>query len=180
MHLRIYNEHTDFVHIASWITDERIHAFWSADTLPWPLSEEGLHNYLVGQNLKFHTQLQDEISGNEKEYDGAYVYADEYDRPLGFFVYTVNEQDKSGFVRFIVVDNTSRGKGYGSDMLKKLLRFAYENTGVLSVRLNVFDVNTAAMRCYRKVGFAPADNTPTEFTYQDEIWKRCLMEHRRA
>lgn len=180
MHLRIYNEQTDYVHIASWITDERIHALWSADTLPYPLSEGGLHNYLVGQNLKFDTRLQGEIPGDAKEYDGAYVYADEHNRPLGFFIYTVSGQDKSGFVRFIVVDNTSRGKGYGSDMLKELLRFAYENTGVSSVRLIVFDVNAAAMRCYRKVGFVPADNTMTEFTYQDEIWKRCLMEHRKA
>lgn len=180
MHLRIYNEQTDFVHIAGWITDERIHALWSANILPYPLSEGGLHKYLVEQKLKFHTQSGSEITGNEKEYDGAYVYADEHDHPLGFFVYTVSGQDKSGFVRFIVVDNTSRGKGYGSDMLKELLRFAYENTGVSSVRLNVFDVNAAATRCYRKVGFVPADSTQTEFTYRDEIWKRCLMEHRRA
>lgn len=180
MHLRIYNEQTDFVHIASWITDERIHAFWSANILSFPLSMEELHNYLVGQNLKFHARSGGEIINQEKEFDGAYVYEDEHDRPLGFFIYTVNGQDKSGFVRFIVVDNTSRGMGYGSDMLKKLLRFAYENTGVSSVRLNVFDVNAAAMRCYRKVGFALTDNTPTEFTYQDEIWKRSMMEHRRA
>ena len=179
MHLRIYNEQTDFVHIAGWITDERTHALWSANTLPYPLSGEGLHNYLVGQNLKFHAQSGGEIPGDTKEHDGAYVYADEHDRPLGFFVYTVNGQDKSGFVRFIVVDNTSRGKGYGSDMLRKLLRFAYENTGVSSVKLIVFDANAAAMRCYRKVGFAPADDAPTEFTYRDEIWKRCPMEHRR-
>lgn len=177
MHLRIYNEQTDFVHIASWITDERTHVLWCADTLSYPLSKEEFHNYLIEQNLQFHTQSPSQIPGDEKDCGGAYVYADEHDCPMGFLVYTVNEQDNSGFVRFIVVDYTSRGKGYGSDMIGKLLRFAYESTGVTSVRLNVFDVNAAAMRCYRKSGFTTADNTLTEFLYQDEIWKRCLMEH---
>lgn len=177
MHLRFYNEQTDFIHIAKWIQDERTHALWCANLLSYPLSEDELRNYLVEQKLKFCSQSQGEVIRNEKEYDGAYVYADENEQPAGFFVYTVNEQDKSGFVRFIVVDNSLRGQGYGSDMIKELLQFARENTGVLSVRLIVFDVNAAAKRCYEKTGFVPAENQLESFSYQDEVWKRCMMEH---
>lgn len=162
MHLRLYNEQKDFEHIAGWIDNERTHAFWSANTLPYPLTEGELHNYLID---------------NVDEHGGAYVYVDERDIPAGFFVYTVNGQERLGFVRFIVVDNTARGRGYGSDMLRKLLRFAYEDTGVSKVRLNVFDVNAAAMRCYQKVGFTLMDSTPTSFSFEDEIWKRYMMEH---
>lgn len=177
MHLRLYNEQTDFIHIAKWIQDERTHALWCANLLSYPLSEGELRNYLVEQKLKFCSQFQGEVIRNEKEYDGAYVYADENERPVGFFVYTVNEQDKSGFVRFIMVDNTLRGKGYGSDMLKELLRFAYKKTGVSSVGLMVFDVNSAAKRCYEKIGFTYTENTPESFSYQDEVWNRRMMKH---
>ena len=177
MHLRSYNEQTDFIHITKWIQDERTHALWCANLLSYPLSEEELHNYLIEHNLKFCSQSQCDTIRNEKEYDGAYVYADENEQPVGFFVYTVNEEDKSGFLRFIMVDNSLRGKGYGSGMLRELQRFAYEKTGVNSIRLIVFDVNIAARTCYEKAGFTAMESAPDAFSYQDEMWGRCMMEH---
>ena len=178
MHLRHYNGQKDYLHITKWIQDERTHALWCANLLSYPLSEDEFHNYLIEQNLKLSFQFRSETRQNEKGYDGAYVYADENNRPVGFFIYTVNEQDKSGFLRFIMVDNSLRGKGYGSDMIKELLQLAYEKTGVSSVRLLVFDVNAAAKRCYEKIGFTFTENMPESFPYQDEVWKRRMMEHR--
>lgn len=177
MHLRSYNEQTDFIHITKWIQDERTHALWCANLLSYPLSEEELHNYLIEHNLKFCSQSQCDTIRNEKEYDGAYVYADENEQPVGFFVYTVNEEDKSGFLRFIMVDNSLRGKGYGTGMLRELQRFAYEKTGVNSIRLIVFDVNIAARTCYEKAGFTAMESALDAFSYQDEMWGRCMMEH---
>lgn len=178
MHLRIYNEQTDFSYIASWIQDERTHALWCAQLLSYPLSKDELHNYLKEQGLKFYSQSRSDPYPKEKEHDGAYVYVDEHDRPTGFFVFTVNKQDRSGFLRFIMVDSTVRGRGYGSQMLGQLLQFAYENVGVVAVRLIVFDVNAPAMNCYRKLGFSVMDNATTDFHYQNETWKRSMMEHR--
>ena len=165
MRLRTYREQTDFVHIENWILDERTHALWCANLLSYPLSKEGLHKYLAEQR-----------TDNKKEYDGAYVYVNEDDSPVGFLIYSINEQDKSGFVRFIMVDNSSRGKGYGTAMLKELQRFAYDRTGVTSIRLNVFDVNAAARKCYEKAGFRVISNMPDAFPYRDEMWGRCMME----
>lgn len=178
MHLRPYNKQTDFTYIANWIQDERPHALWCANFLSHPLSEDEFHNYLFEQNLFFSSRDKSEIPCNKNEYDGAYVYAGEDNQPVGFFIYTVNTQDKSGFLRFIVVDSTLRGKGYGTDMLRHLQRFAYEKTGVSAVRLIVFDVNTAARKCYEKAGFTVAENIPDAFSYQDETWGRCMMECR--
>lgn len=177
MQLRLYNEQTDFTYIAKWIQDERTHALWCANRFPYPLTKDGLRNYLVEQKLKFCSQSPREGIQNEKEYDGAYVYTDDNKKPVGFFVYTVNEQDKSGFLRFIMVDNSLRGKGYGFDMIKELLKFAYENTGVLSIRLIVFDVNAAAKRCYEKAGFTAIENLSDAFSYQNEMWGRSVMDH---
>ena len=160
MHLRLYNEQTDFTYIAEWITDERTHALWCANLLSYPLSKDGLHQYL-----------------EELENGSAYVYVDDEDRPVGFFIYVINEQEKSGHLRFIMVDNSVRGKGYGSDMLQQFVKYTYENTSITSVGLNVFDVNTAARKCYEKAGFTVRQNTPEAFTYQDEMWSRYMMVH---
>lgn len=85
MHLRPYNEQTDFVYIAKWVQDERSHALWCANLLPYPLSMNGLRNYLAGQNIKLFHASTHGISQREKEYDAAYVYVDDYDHPRGFF-----------------------------------------------------------------------------------------------
>ena len=175
MHLRTYNEQTDFTYIAKWIRDERSHALWCANLLSYPLTKDGLRNYLIEQNVRLYIEASHEMLQDEMKYDAAYVYTDEHDRPLGFFVYTVNEQERAGFLRFIMVDDTLRGKGYGTDMLRELQRFAYEKTGVSSVRLIVFDVNTAARKCYEKAGFTVMENMPDAFPYRDEMWGRCMM-----
>ena len=177
MHLRPYNEQTDFTYIAQWIRDERTHILWCANLLSYPLAKDEFHNYLIKQNLFFCWQSECQVSQNVKDHDGAYVYADENDHPVGVFIYTVNKQDKSGFMRFIMVDNTVRGKGYGTAMLRELQRFAYEKTDVNSLRLIVLDVNIAARKCYEKAGFSAIENLSDTFSYRDETWRRCMMEH---
>ena len=72
MHIRLFNEQTDFIHIMNWISDERAHALWCANLLPFPLSRDNLCQYL-----------------EEHEDDRGYVFVDEEDRPVGFFIYVV-------------------------------------------------------------------------------------------
>lgn len=160
MHIRPYNEQADFAYIKNWISDERAHALWCANLLSYPLSESGLHQYL-----------------EENETDRGFVFVNEEDRPVGFLIYMVNEQEKSGFLKLVIVDDGLRGQGYGTEMLKKLLWFAYDNTDVSSIKLSVFDVNIGAGKCYEKAGFTVMENTPNAFSYEDEMWGRCIMVH---
>ena len=160
MQIRSYNEQADFTYIKNWISDERAHALWCANLLSFPLSTDSLRQYL-----------------REHEYDRGYVFVDKENRPVGFFIYVVNEQEKSGFLKFIMVDNRLRGQGYGTEMLRQLLQGVYANTDVSSVKLSVFDVNISARKCYEKAGFTVMENTPDAFSYRDEMWGRCIMVH---
>ena len=45
------------------------------------------------------------------------------------------------------------GKGYGTDAMNVLLRFAFHELNLNRVNLNVFEYNPRAIRCYEKVGF---------------------------
>jgi RimJ/RimL family protein N-acetyltransferase len=45
-------------------------------------------------------------------------------------------------------------KGYGTDAMNILLRFAFSELYLHRVSLNVFGYNQRAMRCYEKVGFS--------------------------
>lgn len=46
-----------------------------------------------------------------------------------------------------------RGKGYGSEALRLLLDYAFDELGLYRVSLRVLSYNTAAIRTYEKIGF---------------------------
>jgi RimJ/RimL family protein N-acetyltransferase len=46
-----------------------------------------------------------------------------------------------------------RGKGYGSDALRLILKYAFDELNLYRVGLTVIDYNTDAIRAYERVGF---------------------------
>lgn len=151
----------DYPYIQNWIEDPRTYALWCAGILPFPLTQENFQTILA-----------------EKERDfGAcgYTFTEDDGRPVGFLMYNVNDSENSGFASFIVVDSSLRGKGYGAQMLRHLLKYAFTITNVSKVQLNVFDVNERAKKCYEKVGFSEKCFTPEALTFEGESWGRYLM-----
>ena len=69
-----------------------------------------------------------------------------------------------------------RGKGYGEQMLRLAVKYAFEIAGLQSVALHVFDCNTPAIGLYKKTGFQETAVTPECFAFRDEVWGRCKME----
>jgi len=47
------------------------------------------------------------------------------------------------------------GKGYGSDAMNLILRFAFETLNLKRVSLTVFEYNERAVHSYEKCGFRP-------------------------
>ena len=83
--------------------------------------------------------------------------------------------DNAGFLKFVIVDHNKRGTGYGKEMLKLALQYAFDITGVELVQLNVFDENVVAKHCYEKIGFIEESIAKNIFSYKDELWSRCHM-----
>jgi RimJ/RimL family protein N-acetyltransferase len=50
-------------------------------------------------------------------------------------------------------DRAYWGKGYGTDAVRVLLRYAFEELNLARVSLGVYDYNPRAVRVYEKVGF---------------------------
>ena len=160
MRIRPYIEDKDFEYLAKWIDDEKIHALWCANLMPYPITKENLHSFLEKNAMEWT--------------DSAYVATEDNGKVTGFFCYSVNVDDNSGFLKLIVVDREKRGAGYGKKMLQLALKYAFEITGVESVRINVFDRNAAAKHCY-EIGFVEESISKDIFPYKDETWNRCHM-----
>lgn len=137
MRIRPYIPSKDYKHVSQWIDDERTHAFWCANLLPYPMTPKSFHDLLEKNAMDW--------------------------------------TDNTGFLKFVTVDKTKRGKGYGKEMLNLALQYACQITGAKAVQLNVFNENVVAKQCYEKVGFAERTIDKDVFSYKDELWSRCNM-----
>lgn len=164
MRLRPYQK-KDFTYLQKWIGDARTHALWCANRISFPLTEG---------------TFQEMLETGEHDWGSCgYTFTEDSGQPVGFLLYNVNEQENYGFASYIVVDNSLRGKGYGTQMLKCLLKYAFWVTNVTEVSLNVFDVNECAKRCYEKAGFSEEAFTAEAFIFEGESWGRFMMKARR-
>ncbi len=161
MKIRSYVESTDYEYLEKWVDDEKVHTMWCANHIPYPLTKENLHRFLEKNTIESS--------------DGAYVAVEDDGRIVGFFCYVINVLDRTGFLKCIIVDRKKRGTGCGKEMLKLVLQYAFDQTGVDTVQLNVFDENAAAKHCYKKVGFVEESVSYHVFPYKDELWSRCHM-----
>ena len=161
MRIRPYIPCKDYEYVSKWIDDERTHAFWCANRLPYPIAQQSFHDFLE-KNATDWT-------------DSAYVATGNNGQAVGFFCYSVNTEDNIGFLKFVIIDKTKRGKGYGKEMLNLALQYAFQITGAMAVQLNVFKENTLAKQCYEKVGFIERTIDKDVFSYKNELWSRYNM-----
>lgn len=161
MRIRPYIESKDYEYLEKWINSERVHALWCANLIPYPLTKESLHDFLEKSALEWT--------------DSAYVATEDNGKVSGFFCYSINVHDNTGFLKFVVVDSQKRGTYCAKEMLCLALQYAFRITKVDLVQLNVFDENIAAKCCYEKIGFVVDSISENVFSYKDESWSRCHM-----
>jgi len=160
MRIRPY-QNKDFSVISKWIKDKRSHALWCANLMPYPLEKSS-----------FDKQLQDI---EERCGDSPFVATTDDGKVVGFFCFFVNVDTNEGMFQFIMIDNTIRNKGYGSEMLRLGVKYAFEIANADAVSLNVFQENPGAKKCYEKVGFKERRLNESAFRFQEESWGRYNM-----
>ena len=107
--------------------------------------------------------------------DSPFVATTNDGQVVGFFCFSVNLHTNEGMLKFVVIDNTMRNKGYGCEMLKLAIKYAFEIAKADAVHLNVFPENPGAKKCYEKVGFKERTLTENAFSFKDESLGRCNM-----
>ena len=161
MRIRQYIAKKDFDIIKEWVADERTFAMWSANKFSYPLEKRNFESVLMELSDKFD--------------DCPFVATDDTGRPIGFFCYSINYAANEGMFKFIMLDSSIRGQGFGKEMLDLAVKYAFEITKADTIQLNVFTINKRAQRCYESVGFTSRTVIPNVFSYKDESWGRCNM-----
>lgn len=164
MRLRPYKP-SDASRILSWVKDEETFRRWVTDRYPnYPITEEDMNRKYLNCN------------GDCPEPDNFYPFtAFCEDGIVGHLIMRFTDADKSVLrFGFVIVDDSVRGKGYGKQMLKLALQYAFDILKVQKVTLGVLENNPGAYHCYKAAGFR--DIPMEEPEYYDLMGQqiRCL------
>jgi hypothetical protein len=97
------------------------------------------------------------------------------DRPVGACgLYDVNWHSRKAEVGIGIADAADRGKGFGSDAMRVLLRYGFDIVNVNRIGLRVASYNKMAIASYEKVGFV-VDATLREAVYRDQKYHDILL-----
>ncbi len=78
----------------------------------------------------------------------------ETDELIGFAaIHGIEWNNRAGLLAIGIGQSAHRNKGYGSDALKLILRYAFHELNLDRVGLDVIEYNKGGIRAYEKVGF---------------------------
>lgn len=167
LRLRPYKS-CDSVKIAEWLKDEDVFMKWGGERFGlFPITADIIDNKYMQNN------------GDCAEKDNFYPWtAFDENGIVGHFIMRYIHGDNR-VLRFgwVIVDDSIRGKGYGRQMLKLGLRFAFELLKVDKVTIGVFENNNLAYGCYKSVGFCEIAEQECEYEeINGEKWNIVELE----
>lgn len=141
----------DAPQLISKIKDERMLLQFAGPAYRFPLTEEQLETDLFNENRTLF-KITDEKGSTIGH---AQIFLKEKTFLLG---------------RILIWDENNRGKGYGKKVMQELLKYGFSHFDQETAELNVYDWNTGAIECYRKVGFAFDPDVKSEAKIDQEVW----------
>jgi len=130
-------ERDDIPRFVKWLNDPEVKQYL---TMFWPLSH-------AEEERWFEKQLDDQNSrvfAIETE-DGTHI------GNIG--LHDIDWKNRKATLGIFIGEKDYWNRGYGTDAIKTLLRFAFEELNLNRVQLSVLDFNARAIRCYEKCGF---------------------------
>ncbi|MEO8357300.1 MAG: GNAT family protein [Chloroflexota bacterium] len=102
------------------------------------------------------------------------------DKLIGFFGLYLDLIHSEAWVGIGIGERDFWGKGYGTDMMKICLRYAFSELGVQRVALGLHAYNERALRSYEKAGFRLEGRTRQDMLREgkrtDTLWMGILRE----
>lgn len=90
-------------------------------------------------------------TANEKEFIIAKKEDNKYLGQISFIGF--DQKNQLARMGIVIGDKNNHGKGYGTEAIELLLKFAFTHLNLLRVELDVVDFNIDAQQLYEKLGF---------------------------
>lgn len=156
----------DTAALRAWSRDaEFLRLFGSNPVRPW--TEAGIKKEL------------EEILGKDEPNPNVFAFhirALDGDQLIGMCDLTVDYwAHREAWVAIGLGDRNYWGKGYGTDAMQLLLRYAFQELNLWRVSLGVFGYNTRAQRSYEKCGFTVEGAVRHRLRRDDQRWDMVIM-----
>lgn len=149
--------------IVTWCRDEKTFFRWTAGRFEtYPVTAEDMNRKYMENN------------GDCPEPDNFYPMTayDEQGVAGHLILRFVNPEKTIVRLGFVIVDDSRRGLGYGKEMIRLALKFAFEFLKAEKVTIGVFANNLPAYRCYLAAGFKEVgQETENVVLVGEERWK---------
>ncbi|HHW26410.1 MAG TPA: GNAT family N-acetyltransferase [Firmicutes bacterium] len=160
-------EMTDLDNIMAWINDREVTRNLAIGF--WPLSRKAEEAWLAktveGSDPRNRVLVIEDLQGT-------------YLGSIG--LHDIDMRSGVAEVGIVIGRKDYWGKGYGTDALRTLLRFAFANLRLRKVYLKVFGSNARAQKSYAKLGFKVAgrlkEHELKEGEYEDVIYMELFRD----
>ena len=146
---------------ARWYGDEEIWRLtsWAAEPLEWAAVERLFED-------------REKSSGD----DSFAIHREGEEEPIGVISLTnISEANESAELSVIVGSAEDRDKGLGTEAIRVILRYAFEDLGLQRVSLSVFEFNEPAISAYEKLGFKREGRWRQAIQRDDRLYDAILM-----
>jgi RimJ/RimL family protein N-acetyltransferase len=133
--------------------DAAVEARWTNDPgFVWPLEGPPAKPLSAGQVKKQHEK--DKEAENANKLFHFVLRSRQDDRPLGFTrLQWIEWPHGTSHLRLYIGDTADRGKGYGTEALRLVLRYIFEELNLYRVAVSVAGYNEGAIRFFERAGF---------------------------
>jgi len=137
--------------------------------ISWIDSEEMLVQ-IAGRQMQFPvTAEQLDLSQSDKSRFAFSIVYNETNQSIGHCELYLLE-NSARIDRIIIGDKSMKGKGICGMLMSLLLQYGFRELKLPMLELNVFDWNTAAIKCYEKAGLARNFNKTMEMEINGRTW----------
>jgi RimJ/RimL family protein N-acetyltransferase len=151
---------TDYDRFINWIDSEELMVVFSAQVFNFPITHQQLGAYVETPNRIIYKVIalkDNEIIGHAELNNIDY------------------KNGSARICRLIVGDKNSRNKGYGTLIMKELIRIGFEELKLHRLDLGVYDFNKQAIKCYQKCGFEIEGLLKENVKFNTDYWSTYNM-----
>ncbi len=108
--------------------------------------------------------------------DSFAIHRESEEEPIGVISLTnIKEAEASADLSVIVGEAEARDQGLGTEAIRLILSYAFEDLGLNTVALSVFDFNEAAIHTYENLGFEREGRMREAIRREDRFHDAILM-----
>lgn len=160
--LRAYRDE-DILKAISFINDRELKKFLTKQ-IPFPTTiweeEEWIQSQRGDESGEYNFAIEDIKT---KKYIG------------GCGIHKVNWVARVAEVGIMIGDKNYWGKGYGTDAMKVLMKFVFEEMNMNKIRLSTFSFNERAIKCYKKCGYEVEGVLKNEVFKEGKYYDEIIM-----